>query len=277
MNPFKFLRTKAAGIAANLAFDNWPVLMFQRLFFRKNSLVVYEKGNLTFVVDFAGGDATGTRLCVSTDMYTRYFARVGKKSVKILDLGANGGGFPLCLRDKGIEVTRAVCVEMNPRTYTRLAFNLVRNIGSSGTAINAAVAGRGGTIQIPKTEGGTSESIYFQQSDVKADLVTIPLVTLDGIVNSNFAADDVLDVAKIDVEGAEYEIFFSETSKTIERFGHIIIELHHNAKWTEANLIERISSFGFELIPDPNPQEANVYFFERKKNAAGKQGAVTSV
>ena len=102
------------------------------------------------------------------------------------------------------------------------------------------------------------------------------MVTLDGIVNSNFAADDVLDVAKIDVEGAEYEIFFSETSKTIARFGHIIIELHHNAKWTEANLIDRISSFGFELIPDPAHQDANVYFFERKKNAVGKQGAVTS-
>jgi FkbM family methyltransferase len=264
MNLVKFLSTKMAGISANMAFDNWPVLLFQRLFFRGNSLVVYKKGRLTFLVDFAGGDATGTRLCVSTDMYSRYFDTIGRKAVTVLDIGANGGGFPLCLHDKGIEVRKVVSVEMNPETWMRLSFNLACNLGVAATAINAAVAGREGSIQLPKTRGGTGESIYGRVANGHAEMVTIPLVTFDSIVLSRFGPGETLDLVKIDIEGAEYEVFFSETCGSIRRFEFLIIEIHDHEKWTKEDLIQRIASFGFELIPDPNPQDADVYFFKRK-------------
>jgi FkbM family methyltransferase len=267
MYPLDFFRTKLAGITANMAFDNWPVLIFQRLFCRGNSLVVYKKGSLTFLVDFAGGDATGTRLCVCTDMYSRFFDRIGRTSVKVLDLGANGGGFPLCLRDKGIRVVKSVSVEMNPETCMRLRFNLACNLGSAATAINAAVAAREGSIQIPKTRGGTNESIYARSSAVTAEVITVPLVTFDGVVASQFDPGETLDLVKIDVEVAEYEIFFSETCSSIRRFAFLIIEIHPHEKWTTEDLIRRITSFGFELIPDPNPQDASVYFFQRRQAA----------
>lgn len=93
----------------------------------------------------------------------------------------------------------------------RLAFNLAYNLGTAATAINAAVAGREGSIQIPKTRGGTGESIYASVGNANTETVTIPLVTFDGIVASRFAADEKLDVVKIDIEGAEYEVLFSET------------------------------------------------------------------
>jgi FkbM family methyltransferase len=186
MNPLKFFRTKLAGITANMAFDNWPVLLFQRLFFRGNSLVVYQKGRLNFLVDFDGGDASGTRLCVSTDMYSRYFGAIGQKTITLLDIGANGGGFPLCLVDRGFTVRKSVSVEMNPETCLRLAFNLARNVGSAAAAINAAVAGREGSIQLPRTRGGTGESIYARVAEGNAEMITTPLVTFDSIVASRF-------------------------------------------------------------------------------------------
>jgi hypothetical protein len=36
-------------------------------------------------------------------------------------------------------------------------------------------------------------------------------------VASRFAADEKLDVVKIDIEGAEYEVLFSETCGSIRR------------------------------------------------------------
>lgn len=267
MNPIQYLRTKIAGITSNMAFDNWPTLLFQRLFFRRDSLVVHRKGRLSFLVDFDGGDATGARLCVSTDMYSRYFDAIGMKAVTVLDIGANGGGFPLCLLDRGITVKKSVSVEMNPETCMRLAFNLAYNLGAAATAINAAVAGREGSIQIPKTHGGTGESIYASVGNANAETVTIPLITFDSIVASRFVADETLDVVKIDIEGAEFEVLFSETCGSIRRFAFLIIEIHKHDKWTEADAIRRIESFGFELVPDPNPQDADVFFFKRKQAA----------
>ena len=266
MNPFQLVRAKLGGISANLAFDNWPVLILQRLLFRRHSLLVHKKGPLSFLVDFDGGDATGARLCVSTDMYSRYFDQIGRKTVTVLDIGANGGGFPLCLLDRGITVRKSVSVEMNPETCMRLTFNLGYNLGAAASAINAAVAGREGSIQIPKSRGGTGESIYAS-AGANAEMVTVPLVTFDSIVASRFTADEVLDIVKIDIEGAEYEVLFSETCGSIRRFAFLIIEIHKHEKWTEKEAIQRIESFGFELVPDPNPQDADVFFFRRKQRA----------
>jgi hypothetical protein len=98
-------------------------------------------------------------------------------------------------------------------------------------------------------------------------MVTIPLVTFDSVVASRFGPDEVLDLVKIDVEGAEYEIFFSETCGSIRRFAFLIIEIHEHEKRTKEDLIQRISSFGFDLVPDPNPQDAAVYFFKQKAKA----------
>jgi tRNA1(Val) A37 N6-methylase TrmN6 len=39
---------------------------------------------------------------------------------RVLDLGANGGGFPLMLRLAGIDLARVVSVEMDPMTFLRL-------------------------------------------------------------------------------------------------------------------------------------------------------------
>ena len=72
---------------------------------------------------------------------------------------------------------------------------------------------------------------------------------------------------KIDVESAEYEILFTETCGSIRRFEFLIIEIHKHDRWTAQELIRRIESFGFEPVPVPNAEHADVYFFKRKTAA----------
>ena len=82
----------------NFYFDNWPLLLLQRLFYRRARLLAFRRGNMEFVVDYSGGDQCGVLPCLTSDMYSRYFRVLGnKRPLRILDLGANAGGFCLAL------------------------------------------------------------------------------------------------------------------------------------------------------------------------------------
>ena len=201
-------------------------------------------------------------------MYSRYFGLFEKtRPLNILDLGANAGGFPLSLLVAGFTFSKLVCVEMNRNTYTRLCFNLNQNIRAGVTAVNAAVAGRNGTATIADSAGGTSESIYSEISPGWKNSVEVPLVTLDDLVNEQFGIgeNNFIDVCKMDIEGAEHEVFQSQTGGAIRRVRHLLIEIHPRKNFSEADLIKKICGFGFELVPDKKPREADVHLFRNLK------------
>jgi hypothetical protein len=104
------------------------------------------------------------------------------------DLGANGGGFPLMLRIAGIEMARAVCVEMNPLTYLRLQVILTTNLGSSAVAINAAVCGmpQDSNILLKPSRGSKGESIYTGRVDSNMSHVSVRTTTLQALCDQYF-------------------------------------------------------------------------------------------
>src|SRR5579863_8863965 len=122
------IRSGLEALGAVLWFDNWPILLFGRVFDRKTGLVVYRKRGLEILIDHRGGDPNGTRHCLASSMYRKFLQSFDLRGpVRVLDLGAMGGGFPLLMRIMGFEISRAVCVEMNPQTYQRLLVNLTAN------------------------------------------------------------------------------------------------------------------------------------------------------
>lgn len=264
LNPITQMGIKCRGIADNLFFDNWLLLLIQRLFFRGSSLVVYKKKQLRFIVDFAGGDASGTRYCLTSDMYSRYYKHWNQsRPLTVLDLGANGGGFLLSLCDRGFTIQQAVCVEMNPQLYTRLTFNLAYN-HIAAVPVNAAVSARSGIVEIPDSHGGTGESIY-QQRISTTKTVPVPLTTFDELVASHFgsSSDAALDIVKMDVEGAEYEILLSTTCSSIRRFKYLLMEIHNNPTSSISinGLIEHIHRMGFSDFEDFPGCNQGVYLF----------------
>src|SRR4051812_27725218 len=101
--------TKVAGARAMLAFDNWPALLLGRLFHGDAGMFVYRKGQLEILVDHRGGDQTGTRMCIVSDMYRKYLPLFSvTQPANVLDLGGNGGGFPLMLKLAGIKLGTVV-------------------------------------------------------------------------------------------------------------------------------------------------------------------------
>lgn len=247
----------------NFYFDNWPMILWQRAFCRRARLLAFRRGAVEFVVDYSGGDQCGILPCLTSDMYSRHFGVLpGNKPLKILDVGANAGGFCLALLAAGFGFEKIVCVEMNRRTWSRLQFNIGQNFDCEAVVLNAAIAGRAGAIQVRDSRGGTSESIYAKPAGA-GKMLEVPLVTFDGLVQAHFGADPAagIDLCKMDVEGAEYEIFRSPSCDTIRRVKFLLIEIHPNEAITEQELIGKIQSFGFVQVADAGPEEQRVYLF----------------
>jgi FkbM family methyltransferase len=242
------IKNNLKGLQAVLVFDNWPMLVLGRLFDRRAGFVVYRKRGIEILIDHNGGDCNGTRDCIVSDMYRKYLPSFFLNGpVAVLDLGANGGGFPLMLRIAGVVLARAVCVEMNPLTYQRLAVNLATNLGSSAIAINAAVCAmpEDSEILLAPSRGGAGESIYTRQAEPKGPHVSVGTTTLPLLCDRYFK-DEFVDILKIDIEGAEYEVLYSCPDNVLVKIKYLLIEFHVPSR-TPA-VIERIKALGFQEV-----------------------------
>jgi FkbM family methyltransferase len=203
---------------------------------------------MDILIDHGGGDENGTRYCIARSMYRKYislFKLPGR--VRVLDIGAMGGGFPLLLRVMGIEIERVVSVEMNPLTYQRLAVNLATNLGLSCIAVNAAVGGmpEGSKLKLRPSRGSTSGSIYADRAESGMVHDSVRTTTLQGLYEKYFE-DEIIDICKVDIEGAEYELFEASADDLIEKIRYLIVELHDPAR-TPA-FVKRITGIGFNEI-----------------------------
>jgi len=259
MGLLTWIRHRWEGLQALTQFDNWPFLVIQRCCFQ--TPMVFRKRGIRFLVDRAGGDQYGLIECVARDMYSRHFPRLPKsRPIRVLDLGANSGGLGLALILDGFAIERIVAVEMNLRTLARLSFNLVNNLGSKATLVHAAVCETERTIRVADNDGWVGNSIY-QHYPSGAPTLEVPGVTLDELTLTYFPNDRV-DLLKMDIEFAEYEVLFSETCKSIVRYDHLLIEIHEDEHHKRKTLIRRLEALNFEMIAD-EPGDG-VYFFRNR-------------
>ncbi|MBC8503337.1 MAG: hypothetical protein H8D34_00635 [Chloroflexi bacterium] len=137
---------------------------------------MYRLGDTEVVIDHLGGDANGVRACLTSSMYRSLLSAISDsdKIKTLLDIGANAGGFSLLVYLMGIPLHRVVCVEMNPRVFGRLAFNLYQNLnGVSLCLLNSAIAAKSGTAQVSFGRGSTGESLFDKSSSVSSNGVRV--------------------------------------------------------------------------------------------------------
>jgi FkbM family methyltransferase len=262
MRLLEWIRDRCDGLQTLMQFDDWPFLILQRCFFQYP--VIYRKGGVRFLMDRSGDDHAGLIDCVSRDVYFRHFPLLPRSHpLQVLDLGANSGGFGLALLLKGFEIERIVAVEMNLRTYARLVFNLTNNLGPRAVILNAAVCQQSGSLPVADNFGNVSNSIYDSQKN-GTGTVTVPAVTLDELTEMYFPSGRI-DILKMDIEFAEYEIIFSQTSQTIVRYDYLLIEIHEDNTHFEGALIERLKLLGFEILAGRGMRSYDVYLFGNRR------------
>jgi FkbM family methyltransferase len=266
------IQSKWRGLQALFSFDNWPMLVLERLFDRGTGLVVYRKGDLEILVDHGGGDEAGTRACLTSDMYRRHLRKIpGGRDERVLDLGANGGGFPLLMRAEKRDLATVVCVEMNRPTYLRLLVNLSTNLGPLATGVNAAVTGMpaDSELKLETSRGSTGYSLYGQRTDGSNHHEVVRTTTLEALYEQYFNGA-AIDICKVDIESAEYDALDATPDAILEKIRNLIIEFHDPAR-TDA-CVQRLLRLGFsETTGDGDPrtgENTEVRVFARREAAA---------
>ncbi len=256
---------KIRGFGELWQFDNRFELIFSRLFRPGRSQIIYKYRGIEFLSDHSAGDANGARAVLATDMYRKLLAKMDlPEKVSVLDIGANNGGFPLLLASERYKIDRLLSIELNPKTFDRLNSNIARNFGPEAECVNAAVCGYARAIHFSEGSAGTSDNIY----QAEGSGLQIEGITLNDAIERVGA--DKLDICKMDIEGAEFEIFASGNAGHLTRCNYLLIEIHHYPEPDKNREIVRraIMELGFnEVDPPPNDDEHHVHLFQNIKNA----------
>lgn len=256
------ISNKLHGLKSLWKFDNRYQLLISRLLFRSNPLNIYRLNDMEILVDHSAGDESGTRLLLTSPMYQQFLPQLNfTKPINVLDIGGNGGGFGLMLTRNRVKIKKILAVEFNPNTCTRMRFNMERNLHDSEViALNAAVCGEKKTLKLKIGKGGTSDSIYNPLHAADGKDVEIQGVTLDSLYDDYFKGE-IIDLCKIDIEGAEHEIFAFPNHDALKHVRFLIMEIHGNDPEKNQKILDRLSALNFEQIKAKYLEEG-VYCFK---------------
>ncbi|MGI9310051.1 MAG: FkbM family methyltransferase [bacterium] len=119
------------------------------------------------------------------------------------------------------------CVEPDPIAYQRLLANLRMNGVANVRSFHGALAARGGAVRIA-SEGGFGRSVTRVEvrapSGVRGDHATVLAMDLRALLDLWGIAR--IDVLKIDIEGAEFDLMPSLMELTTRIKPHIHLSLH---------------------------------------------------
>lgn len=243
------IRSKLLGLRQILCFDNRAHLLLQRLLFRRDVLAVYRMGRLEILVDHSAGDSSGAPDVLTQPMYADYLDYlIPTSSANVLDLGANTGGFPLLLDRHGVRFNRLVSVDLNPRTCSRLRFNLERNLKGEIIVLHAAVCGRPRTFELSLGAGSVADSLYVPSINAWEEPTSVHGLTFDQIVERTFG-DATIDICKLDVEGAEYEVVATPGHGRLRQCRVIVMEIHEQPNRSPTDVVGAIERLGFSALP----------------------------
>jgi FkbM family methyltransferase len=249
MNFFGKLRHKAAAIVETMKFDNrWQLLVEE--FTSGRTLRVYRLGSIEAVADHATGDHLGgIRGALAGDEYRCLLKGVDLAKVRnVLDLGAHVGAFPLLLKLLGAPLENVICVEPNPRSLPKLKFNLEHN-RIPAKIVNAAVSDRIGEATLHAGTTSTGFSLLADHPNRVGDSFTVATTTLHALIAEHFPAGPV-DLCKMDIEGAEFEVMESVPPEVMQKCRHVICEIHPTPERSMKVFADLMHRAGFTPAPD---------------------------
>lgn len=182
-------------------------------------------------------DQTLTLTCQSTEhtigliqqeisTYKSLFAVDFQPGDVILDLGANLGIISILLSKK-FPFTKIYSFEASPINFQNFVKNIEDNNCTNITPFNLAVwSTTNATLEIPTspTNSGGSSIYYKQEFFTQYPVSKVKTISLEDILSQNNI--ESCKLLKIDVEGAEYEIFHSFPEEKLKIIKNIGIEFH---------------------------------------------------
>jgi FkbM family methyltransferase len=262
------LRNKWHGFRSSFAFSNWLELLLIRGLRPGRRIVVYEwRKRFILTCDTRVLDHYSPKEALADGAYDLSIKRSLRNGVcNYVNIGANIGAFDVAVAAQG-KVACALSVEMSPRTYQRLLFNLQANDFSQVQTLNCGVAGESGIYQAALTDCSLADSLWSNQTQANVhETVAVPVQTLEECLLQADHSGAEFDLLKLDCEGAEYGIIRQSSVATLRRFRHVVMELHGTPPGeSEEALRHKLTAAGFTArnLDGKRTRAASLSFWER--------------
>jgi FkbM family methyltransferase len=200
-----------------------------------------------------------------------FFATLLPRPATVADFGAHRGEFFAALKSEH-PVSRALLVEANPA----LAEFLQESYGNEADVVHAAVVGEneGETITFTRSSEPEASSIFkeWAAGHGVADQVEVPAIDLPEALRR---LGGRIDLAKLDVEGAEVGVLEAVPASDLAGCGQLTVEFHDKrpplTQRDTDRVCERMRSAGYALVNANWPYFNDILFVNLRSMAAGRR------
>jgi FkbM family methyltransferase len=221
-----------AIVRATLA--NWPLLVLDKLGLRsmcryrtRSGRRIWCRGRTT--------DVNEAVAVLSGFEYPRALVRISDGAV-VLDAGANIGSFGLLVADvNGSTSFRMVAFEPFPENFALLRRNFAENALTNIDAVEAALSSVDGPVRLV-SPGSPDEVRIARDSD---DVSDVEATSWRLGTFCSHAGIESVQLLKLDVEGAEYEIIGADLDFIEDRVEAMLIEYHELGPGRDAASLRR--------------------------------------
>ena len=181
-----------------------------------------------------------------------------------VDIGANYGMSSTSTISRGI---KTYLVEADSENINIL--NMMYDRNSNIVIIPKAVCAQDGFIDFWQSPGiGSVVSSIFQidangKTDEERIKTTVESISFDNLIN-NYIEEDYIDLMKVDIEGAEYDIFESVSDESLKKVKRFIIEYHMNDNYKAMDILVKLTKNGFKFKLDKWSKHDGDYVIENK-------------
>jgi FkbM family methyltransferase len=167
-----------------------------------------------------------------------------KKGGLVVDVGANFGLFSRYCLERG--AGEVLAVEPNSEAFLYLQKNIKQE---EGRMLCKVIHNHDGEIEFHESENSLVSGLYKDRNDMAAhgNLTTkkIECLTLDSLLKD----EEEIDLLKMDVEGAEYEILEACSDETLNKCSKVYLEFHDgiNNRGRLEKIKQKFLDLGFKV------------------------------
>ncbi|MBC7262139.1 MAG: FkbM family methyltransferase [Chloroflexi bacterium] len=164
----------------------------------------------------------------------------------IIDIGAGLGDFAVHVA-KEHPSTTIYAYEPFPQSFALLQENLCLNQVENVQVFPYAVCAHTGPAPFHIASEAVAHSTASAQQGATSECIEVPAITLDQL----FAELQLskCDYVKMDCEGAEYEILFQTSPKTLQSIHHLCLEYHNGiSAFSHQDLVRFLTGHGFQVV-----------------------------
>ena len=219
----------------------WPLFFLRH---QGKSSVVLEEQGARFSVRVNTSDFLMVWEIWRAKAYDDVHIPIGEGDI-VVDMGAHIGAFAIRAARQARN-GHVFAYEASSKNYAMLGENRHLNGLSNLYIENSAVSDKSGTMTLYSPAGNGMLSSLMHESGIFME--TVQAITFAEIIQAR--GIERVDVLKMDVEGAEYDILLKCTDETLTKVQRIVMEYHEfdADRRKHKDLVSRLNSNGFTVV-----------------------------